>query len=99
MTAWNPLLRDQFEWHWEHQLRSRLAGLSDEEYFWEPVEGGWSVRPRGTATTPMVAGAGDFTNRLGVSRADYDAVDREMIHRLAEVSLLRDLYTHTERMH
>jgi hypothetical protein len=61
MTAWNALLRDQFEWHWEHQLRSRLAGLTDEEYFWEPVEGAWSVRPRGAATTSMAAGAGDLT--------------------------------------
>jgi hypothetical protein len=60
MTAWNPLLRDQLEWHWEHQLRSRLAGLTDEEYFWEPVAGAWSVRPRGTATTPMAAGAGEL---------------------------------------
>ena len=60
MTSWNALLREQFEWHWEHQLRSRLAGLSDDEYFWEPVEGAWNVRPRGMATTPMPAGAGDF---------------------------------------
>ncbi len=60
VTAWNQLLRDQFEWHWEHQLRSRLAGLSDEEYFWEPVSGAWSVRPRDTATTSMAAGAGDL---------------------------------------
>lgn len=61
MTAWNFLLRDQFEWHWEHQLRPRLAGLSDDEYFWEPVAGAWSVRSRGTAVTPMAAGGGDFT--------------------------------------
>ncbi|SES21264.1 DinB superfamily protein [Pedococcus cremeus] len=60
MTSWNALLRDQFEWHWEHQLRNRLAGLSDDEYFWEPVEGAWNVRPRGTATTAMAAGGGDF---------------------------------------
>ena len=60
MPDWNSLLRDQLEWHWEHQLRSRLAGLSDDEYFWEPVAGGWSVRPRGVATTAMAAGAGDF---------------------------------------
>lgn len=60
MMAWNSLLRDQFEWHWEHQLHSRLAGLSDDEYFWEPVPGAWSVRPRGLAATPMAAGAGDF---------------------------------------
>ncbi len=60
MIGWNQLLRDQFEWHWEHQLRSRLAGLTDEEYFWEPVVGAWSVRPRGTAVTAMAAGAGEL---------------------------------------
>lgn len=58
VTVWNQLLRDQFEWHWEHQLRSRLEGLSDGEYFWEPVAGGWSVRPRGAAVTSMAAGVG-----------------------------------------
>jgi hypothetical protein len=57
MTPWNQLLRDQVEWHWEHQVRPRLAGLTDEEYFWEPVAGAWSVRPRGTAITSMAAGA------------------------------------------
>jgi hypothetical protein len=61
MTAWNPLLRDQLEWHWEHQLHPRLEGLADDEYFWEPVDGAWNIRPRGTATTSMAAGAGDFT--------------------------------------
>jgi DinB superfamily len=60
MTAWNQLLRDQFEWHWEHQLRRRLEGLTDEEYLWEPVAGAWSVRPRDSAITPMAAGAGEL---------------------------------------
>jgi hypothetical protein len=60
VTAWNPLLRDQFEWHWEHQLRSRLEGLTDEEYLWEPVAGAWSVRPRGSAITAMAAGSGGW---------------------------------------
>jgi len=59
--TWNPLLRDQIDWHWTHQLRDRLAGLTDDEYFWEPVPGGWSVRPRGTGTTPMQAGSGALT--------------------------------------
>jgi uncharacterized damage-inducible protein DinB len=34
--SWNQLLRDQLEWHWEHQLRPRLEGLTDEELHWEP---------------------------------------------------------------
>jgi len=34
--SWNQLLRDQLEWHWEHQLRPRFEGLTDEELRWEP---------------------------------------------------------------
>lgn len=34
---WNSSLRDQFTWHWDHLLRERLSGLTDDEYFWEPV--------------------------------------------------------------
>ena len=41
---WTNELDKQLSWHWENQLRPRLAGLTDEEYFWEPVPGMWSVR-------------------------------------------------------
>jgi len=58
---WNRVLADQLDWHWQHQLRPRLDGLTDEEYFWEPVAGCWNVRPR-TAGTPATApGSGDYT--------------------------------------
>ncbi|MBA4859168.1 DinB family protein [Nocardia farcinica] len=59
--TWNALLRDQFDWHWTHQLRGRLDGLTDAEYFWEPAPGCWSVRPRGTGTAPVQAGSGAMT--------------------------------------
>lgn len=59
--SWNQLLREQWEFHWNHQLRGRLEGLTDDEYFWTPVPDAWSVRPRGTSTAPMQVGAGDFT--------------------------------------
>jgi hypothetical protein len=58
---WNGTLRDQWEWHWERQLRDRLTGLTDDEYFWSPGPDAWSVRPRGSSTAPVQAGAGDFT--------------------------------------
>ena len=58
---WTTQLAEQLDWHWRAQLRPRLAGLTDEEYRWEPVAGAWNVRPRGTATAPMAAGSGDFT--------------------------------------
>jgi DinB superfamily len=41
---WGALLVAQLEFYWEFHLRPRLEGLSDEEYFWEPVEGCWSLR-------------------------------------------------------
>ncbi|WP_250006313.1 DinB family protein [Actinoplanes sp. M2I2] len=58
---WNETLREQWEWHWNHQVRARLDGLTDDEYFWSPVPDAWNVRPRGTSTAPVQAGGGDHT--------------------------------------
>ena len=58
---WNRTLRDQWEFHWNHQIRARLQGLTDDEYFWSPVPGAWNVHPRGTSTAPIQAGGGDLT--------------------------------------
>jgi hypothetical protein len=57
----NQTLREQWEPHWNHQLRGRLDGLTDDEYSWSPAPDAWSVRPRGTSTAPMQVGTGDFT--------------------------------------
>jgi hypothetical protein len=58
--GWNARLRDQLDFHWGYGLRSRLEGLTDEEYYWEPVPGCWSLRRRGEATTDDAAGGGDL---------------------------------------
>ena len=42
-TDLDPLLLDQIEHHRHGQLRPRLDGLGDEEYFWEPVPDCWSA--------------------------------------------------------
>lgn len=57
---WTARLVEQLEWHWAGQLRPRLEGLTDDEYFWEPVPHAWSVRPRGTSTAPVQGGSGAF---------------------------------------
>jgi hypothetical protein len=57
----DDLLTDQVDWHWTNQLRPRLAGLTDDEYFWEPVPGSWNIRPRGTGSAPVQAGSGAMT--------------------------------------
>lgn len=68
--TWNPLLRDQLTRHWTDQLRDRLRGLTDDEYFWEPAPGCWSVRPRGTSTAPVQAGSGAMTIDFAIPEPD-----------------------------
>ncbi len=67
---WNRELVDQLDWHWQHQLRPRLVGLTDAEYFWEPVAGCWSIRPRGQSSAPLSVGAGAFTLDYGYPAPD-----------------------------
>lgn len=56
---WNHELFDQLDWHWQHQLRPRLDGLTDDEYFWEPVPG-WSIRRRGDGEPATLVGSGEY---------------------------------------
>lgn len=58
---WTAEVLCQIETHWQAQLRPRLEGLTDEEFFWEPVPGCWSVRRRGEGTAPVAWGSGEFT--------------------------------------
>jgi hypothetical protein len=58
---WSAELVDQLEWHWRHQLRPRLDGLTDDEYFWQPVPGCWTISRRGESSAPVSVGAGEFT--------------------------------------
>lgn len=60
MTAfsWNALLREQVTWHWDHQLRARLEGLTDDEYVAELTPDAWNVHPRGASTAPVQGGSG-----------------------------------------
>lgn len=42
----------QLGWHWDAQLRPRMDGLTDDEYFWEPAPGCWTVRRVGGRWRP-----------------------------------------------
>lgn len=46
-TSITDQLADQLEFHWSNQLRPRLDGLTDDEYFWEPVPNCWTVHRDG----------------------------------------------------
>ncbi|AQX15816.1 MULTISPECIES: ankyrin repeat domain-containing protein [Tessaracoccus] len=43
--TWGETLRDQLDFYWAVHLRPRLAGLTDDEYWWEPADGAWTLRP------------------------------------------------------
>jgi hypothetical protein len=65
---WNDEPVDQLEWHWQHQLRPRLDGLTDDEYFWQPVPDCWTISRRGPlewnveqTITHMIAAAAKYT--------------------------------------
>jgi hypothetical protein len=58
--SWNTLLADQLDWHWTHHLRPRIDGLTDDEYFWEPVAEAWNVRREGEGDAQIQAGTGEF---------------------------------------
>ena len=46
-------LAEQLDFHWTNQLRPRLDGLIDDEYFWEPVAGCWTVHRDGAIDFSM----------------------------------------------
>ncbi|TWP46513.1 DinB family protein [Lentzea tibetensis] len=167
---WHKELVDQLDWHWQHQLRARLEGMTDDEYFWQPVPGAWNVHrdggidweypqpepapfttiawrmahvivgvfgarsashfggpPADYLTWPYAKSADEALKQLddayqtwidGVRTADLDRpcgeaegpyaeypfatlvlhINREAIHHLAEVSLLRDLYLRADQL-
>lgn len=53
-------LVEQLDWHWQAAARPRLEGLTDAEYYWEPVPDCWNLRPRGQSDASIQGGSGDL---------------------------------------
>jgi hypothetical protein len=92
---WNGELIDQLESHWRHQLRPRLDGLTDDEYFWQPVADCWTISRRGASSAPKSFGAGEFTIDYGEPPHDPEPVTT-IAWRLAHVILT---FEHTAGAH
>lgn len=71
---WNAELIGQLDWHWDNQLRPRLAGLADDEYFWEPVADCWSIRRPGESKAPISAGGGEWLMEYAMPPHDVEPV-------------------------
>ena len=93
--TWNPLLRERLAWHWTDQLRDRIDGLTDDEYFWEPAPGCWSVRHETGLARPCGEAEGPHAERPLAALVLH--INRELIQHLARVCLLRDLHLHTHQ--
>ncbi len=53
--TWGEQLQGQLEFYWDVHLWPRLQGLTDDEYWWEPVEGMWTLRPDGAGELQLDA--------------------------------------------
>jgi hypothetical protein len=60
----NPLLQ-QFDFALDRAI-TRLDGMSDDEYLWEPVDGCWSIRERGKPAGNRAYGAGGWRLEFNV---------------------------------
>lgn len=60
---WNAEVVDQVESHWCLQLRPRLDGLTDHEYFWQPVPGP-TISRHGTGSAPVTTIAWRLTHLI-----------------------------------
>jgi hypothetical protein len=45
---------------WSDEKPNPEAFLTDDEYFWEPVDSCWSLRRRGEASSPRPRGKGEW---------------------------------------
>jgi hypothetical protein len=57
---WKASAIEQLQSHWSDILRPRLNGLTDDEYFWEPVPNCWTIHPRAEQRSAFQAGKGDL---------------------------------------
>ena len=57
----------QLDFHWTQALRPRLVGLTNDEYFWQPVPGCGTISRRGQSHAPVSYGSGEFTWDYGTA--------------------------------
>ena len=74
-------LADQLDWHWRSQLRPRLDGLTDDEYFWRAGAG-------------LLDGASRRRHRLRLSRRrsrqPFTTIAWRLAHVIVGVLAMRD---------
>lgn len=82
-----------YDYLWE-QFSRRVAGLTDEEYFREPVPGCWSIRWRDQSTAPRKLGRGDWVLEEGrrVDPPPFTTIAWRLCH-MASAEMMRYNWT------
>jgi hypothetical protein len=93
-------LADQLDFHWQHQLRPRLEGLTDDAVTaLKELDGAYAAWLEGITGLDDA----DLEKPVGPAEAQWADqpmttlilhINREVIHHEAEIALLRDLYAH-----
>jgi DinB superfamily len=82
-------LLDQLIWYGDAHARPRLDGLTDDEHFWEPVPGCWSVRRRADAVSEGACGSGEMVVDFELPEPDPPPLTT-IAWRLAHVTVVFD---------
>lgn len=71
---WKEQLVDQIDFAWEHHFVSRMKGMTDDEFFWSPVEDTWTIHP----ATEGDSGSIDW--EMGADPAPFTTIAWRMWH-------------------
>lgn len=75
--------------------------MTDNEYFWEPVAGCWSVRRRDDVRTPRTVGGGDWVleyDRDPSSPSPFTTIAWRVAHLASGIAMRADYTTGTKAM-
>ncbi len=61
-------------------MEPNLAGLTDQEYFWEPTPGCWGVRRRGDVRSDGCWGRGDWVVEVGSQQPPMTTIGWRLMH-------------------
>lgn len=83
--TWSEVVGDQLNFHWSRLGRPRLDGLTDDEYFWEPVPDCWTLRRRPTGLDGSDPGLGIDSDARGSSIDPVTTIAWRLSHLIVDI--------------
>lgn len=83
------MIGNQLTFHWSRLARPRLAGLTDDEYLWEPVPDCWSLRQRPPSPDGQDTGLGLDSDAYGSALDPVTTIAWRLAHVIVDVLAAR----------